>query len=128
MSAELLRYLGAGVVNTLVGYLAFLAVLHGLSASVGLANAVSYAIGLVCAYVLNRRFVFKTAAPAAAAPWKFAAGFGVAFGVNLLVLHVAASMLRLRPELAQLFAMGAYTVTFYFINKYVVFARADRAA
>ena len=128
MSAELLRYLGAGLVNTLVGYLVFLAALHGFAASVSVANGISYAVGLVCAYVLNRHFVFKNAAANASAPWKFAVGFALAFGVNLIVLHIATGMLHLAPELAQLFAMGAYTVTFYLINKYIVFAGADRAA
>lgn len=122
MSAELLRYLVAGVLNTLVGYLVFLGALHLLGLSVPVSNLISYAIGLMVAYALNNAFVFKGSAHSLAAVSKFLAGFAVAFGVNSAVLHVAHAQLGIRPEIAQLFAMVAYTVTFYLVNKYVVFA------
>ena len=122
MSAELLRYLAAGLCNTLAGYLVFLGVLHGLAWPVALANVISYAVGLLVAYVLNRTFVFRDAAHTPAALAKFLAGFAVAFGVNAAVLYAAHALLHVRAEVAQLAAMAAYTVTFYVINKYVVFA------
>ena len=128
MSSEVLRYLGAGTINTLVGYLAFWIALRGFSASVVLANVISYACGLSCAYLLNRRFVFTARAPSASSAWKFAAGFALAFAVNALVLQVASAALHLPPEAAQILAMIAYTVTFYFINKYIVFAGDDSKA
>ena len=128
MSSELLRYIGAGMINTLVGYLAFLIVLRGFATSVEAANVISYACGLACAYLLNRRFVFRAQAPSPSAPWKFAAGFALAFAVNASVLRAAIGLLGLAAEAAQLLAMAAYTITFYLINKYVVFAGGDKAA
>lgn len=126
MPAEPLRYLVAGLFNTLVGYLAFLAALHLLSLDVAMANLISYAAGLMVAYILNCAFVFKGRARADGALWKFLAGFAAAFAVNSGTLHLSHSVLHVRAELAQLMAMASYTVTFYFINKYIVFAGAHQ--
>jgi putative flippase GtrA len=122
VSAELVRYLIAGVVNSLTGYLVFLGALRLAGLDMAVANVLSYAAGLMVAFVLNRAFVFKDSVHTRAAALKFLAGFAVAFAVNSGVLHLAHGALGLRAELAQLCAMAAYTVTFYLINKHVVFA------
>jgi putative flippase GtrA len=122
VSAELVRYLIAGVVNTLAGYLVFLGALRVAGLDIVVANVLSYAAGLMVAFVLNRAFVFKDSVHSRAAVLKFLAGFAVAFAVNSGVLRLAHGVLGLRAELAQLCAMAAYTITFYLINKHVVFA------
>lgn len=117
VQSEFLRYLVAGVVNTFVGYAVFLAALHGLGLGVFASNALSYATGLTAAYLQNRYFVFRGARHSSAALLRFLAGFGVAYLVNLAVLELAHARLGLRAEWAQLFAMVAYTVSFYLINR-----------
>lgn len=120
---ELTRYVGAGVVNSLVGYGVFLLMLHGAGLGPAGSNAVSYAVGLMVAYFMNLRFVFKTASHSGGAVARFLAGFALAYGLNLAVLHAAITFLKLAPELAQLLAMAAYTLSFYAINKFFVWRR-----
>lgn len=121
MPAELLRYLLAGVLNTLVGYLVFLGALHLLSLDLAWSNVISYAVGLVVAFTLNKNFVFQGRQHDLSAAGRFAAGFAVSFAVNSAVLYIANTGLGIRAEIAQLLAMASYTVTFYLINKYLVF-------
>lgn len=120
MKAELARYLLSGVVNTLAGYTAFLLALHGLGLGVFAANAASYAVGLTVAYTLNIVFVFRGSRHSGGALARFLSGFALAYGVNLVVLQLAHAVLGLRPELAQVAAMVAYTGSFYLINRYFV--------
>lgn len=118
-----IRYFVAGLANTLVGYLAFLCGLHVLHLGATSANVLSYIVGLACAYFLNRLFVFK--GHDRGNPLAFVACFALAYAANLVVLHIALRWIGLRPEFAQVFAMGAYTVLFYLLNRHVVFRSAE---
>ena len=117
---ELLRYGVAGAVNSLVGYGVFILALDGLALQPQWANAVGYAIGLCMAFVLNRYFVFAGARFSWNAAMRFLLCFGVAFAVNQLVLAGLLHAGLAGPRIAQLFAMAAYTVVFYVLNKHVV--------
>lgn len=124
MGAEFARYLVAGVVNTAVGYAAFLAFFWGIGLGARLANALSYAVGLMVALLLNRLYVFKGATFSAGAVLRFGVGFGLAYALNLATLNglLAAGW---RAEIAQIGAMAVYTVGFYGVNRWWVWR--DRA-
>lgn len=141
---QLIRYGLAGVVNTAVGYAAFLLFFYVAGLSAWLANVLSYAFGLLSAYTLNRVYVFTDAAvltdtadkhdksanpnsttkssPTKNSAYRFAVAFLVAFALNQLVLFVLHSWLHMPAQWAQLGAMGCYTVVFYVLNKWYVFA------
>lgn len=53
----LFKYLTVGIVNTIVSYVTFIALVTHLNISV--AYVISYAIGIVCSYVLNGKWTFK---------------------------------------------------------------------
>ena len=55
---EFARFLGAGLVNTGVGYGAYLLLLQWIGYE--LAYAAAYVVGIVVAYVLNSLFVFRS--------------------------------------------------------------------
>lgn len=55
---EFARFLGAGLVNTGVGYGVYLILLHWIGYE--LAYAAAYVAGIVVAYVLNSLFVFRS--------------------------------------------------------------------
>lgn len=120
--SEFLRYLISGLVNTAVGYIAFYVAFKGFDWPPIAANVVSYAVGLLCAFTLNRYFVFRSGSSSVSTALKFLAGFGVAFIVNLAVLHLGLNF-GLRAEFAQVPAMASYTVSFYLINKYFVYKK-----
>lgn len=117
VQAEFLRYLVAGVVNTIVGYGVFLLAFRGLGLQVFVANALGYAAGLAAAYLQNRYFVFRGSRHSVGALLRFLVGFGVAYLANVAVLELAHARIGLRAELAQLAAMAVYTVVFYLVNR-----------
>jgi putative flippase GtrA len=120
VSGEILRYAIAGSANTSIGYGVFLAMLLWANLRPELANAVGYGVGLGAAFALNRLFVFKGALFSLGAFVRFSIGFVSAFSLNQAMLLYLVSVLDIRPEIAQVFAMITYTVFFYLINKYFV--------
>jgi len=120
--AELFRYFVAGLLNSLVGYGVFLMMLNILHLDPWYSNAASYVIGLIVAYLLNLFFVFRGGRHSNSALRRFLFGFAIAYGVNIVILNIMLNTIQFQPELAQLFAMASYTITFYFINKYFVWS------
>jgi putative flippase GtrA len=119
---EAFRYAIAGAANTAAGYGAFWIALRGLRFSPEAANATGYIIALGVAFLLNRFFVFTGARISVPAAVRFLISFAVAFVLNQLVLFLLVRMHSVLPEIAQIFAMVVYTISFYVLNKYVVFA------
>lgn len=124
--SEFFRYGLAGVVNTFVGYLAFLLFYRYMYWSPAISNVGGYAFGLVCAYFLNRAFVFSASANnSSRRVGRFILAFFIAFALNQLVLFVLHTKLGLLAEWAQIAAMLIYTIVFYFLNKWYVFPKVD---
>lgn len=119
------KYLVAGLVNTLVGYGAFLVLLTTTSILPEIANAISYVIALVVAFILNKVFVFKSSVKNAVAIPKFIAAFAISFLVNQLVLILFYRLLNSPAAIAQIPAMVSYTVVFYVLNKHYVYKRSN---
>lgn len=120
--AELLRYGMAGVLNTALGYGLFLVLHWGLGVDPHLANALGFGGGLLQSLLLNRWFVFKGARLGGLEVQRFAIGFGVAYGLNLLTLS-ALLALGMAVPWGQFLAMATYTVAFYLINRVWVWKR-----
>ena len=118
---ELVRYGIAGVLNTLVGYLTFWVGLQVFNFSPLIANTLGYAAGLGVAYLLNRIFVFRSAAGGKTSMLRFALAFATAFLINQGVLLLLLRIPGLEAEIAQIPAMITYTVVFFLMNKYFVF-------
>ncbi len=123
VSNEFHRYLIAGLINTAIGYVTFLIALHAFGFSATSSNGISYAAGLLSAYVMNLAFVFKKSKSSADSIFRFLLGFSIAYAINIAVLKISIQGTGLPPEIGQIFAMVAYTVSFYFINKHFVWKK-----
>jgi putative flippase GtrA len=121
MDAVLARYVLVGVVNTLLGYGVILLLQFGAGFAPLLANAAGYAVGLVVSYVLNRRFAFRSRRSHRGGLPAFVAAAAACYGLNALVLF-AALRAGVPGALAQAAALTAYTVSFYLLNRYAIFA------
>ena len=122
------RFLAVGLVNSVVGYAI---ILGGLRAGLGdyAANATGYAVGLMIAYVLQRRFVFAVKrARTTGEILRFLAAAGLAYGVNLGVIHTARAMGHVASPLAQAVAMASYSLTFFGLSRLLVFAAPSGAS
>lgn len=118
---EAARYVMAGAANTLVGYLVYWLCLSYIGLTPAWANAVGYAVGLCVAFVLNQVFVFRGSRVTIPVVFHFLIAFAVAFALNQLVLWIQIDGLEIAPEIAQIGAMMTYTVSFFLLNKFLVF-------
>lgn len=116
-----LKFIFAGVANTAIGYGVFLLLVTLLDMNPSYANAIGYVIALIAAFVLNKTFVFNQSITGRSTIPKFIVAFGIAFGINQLVLISSYRLAGLDPKIAQVFAMISYTVVFYILNKKFVF-------
>lgn len=116
-----LKFIFAGVANTAIGYGVFLLLVTLLDMNPSYANAIGYVIALIAAFVLNKTFVFNQSTTDRSTIPKFIVAFGIAFGINQLVLISGYRLAGLDPKIAQVFAMISYTISFYTLNKKFVF-------
>ena len=127
VSCELMRFLGVGVLNTIVG-LSCIFVAKGLGGFGDIAaNAIGYAIGIVVSFSLNSRWTFSYQGARFPAAFKFLLASGSAYLMNLLTVLFAIHVLKLNDYLAQALGIPAFTLTNYLLSKYLVF-RSDTSA
>lgn len=121
-----LRYGFAGIANTAVTLVVILLLDLAGGVDAFVANAIGYAAGLICAFVLGQYFVFDrgNAAPGATGS-RYIIAVAAAFLLNQVVL---AAMLAVVPPTAtgrtaaQLAAMVAYSVTMFVLSYRWIFA------
>lgn len=121
---ELFRFILVGLFNTAFGYVLFLAGLWLLGLNEYMSSALAYVIAVIVSFFLTSRFVFRSTFQVTKFV-QFMICFGLSLGVNQLVLLAFSKTGLAGPEIAQIFAMGAYTVTFFALNKWVVFKPAS---
>lgn len=120
------RYLGVGVINTLVGFLVIFA-LTWYGVSPWLANSAGYAVGLLLGFVMSRALVFSPGGSMASEGGRYLVAFALAFLVNLVVLRIALGVLGMSRYSSQIAASISYTVAMYLLSRHVVFTTSRRA-
>lgn len=115
-----LRFALVGVANTAVGYGVILLFQYALGAPPVAANLAGYSIGSLLSYGLNRLFVFQSRRTHLHALPRFGAATVGCFLLNLLVLQSCIG-LGMPAFLAQALAVMSYTISFYFVNRFLVF-------
>ncbi len=126
---QLSRFGLVGALNTLVGFSIITALDVGLHLPQALANAGGFAAGMLCGFLLNGRFVFRSQVGARTTGPKYLLTVTLAFALNQMVLKAAAMVLGagvLQHEAAQLAGMGVYTVSVFMACRLWVF-REPRA-
>lgn len=123
---EIVKYGLAGVINTIIGYGIFLIAYEWIKFSPEIANAIGYLFGLCAAFILNKMFVFKKGKISFALLMRFLLAFFVAFAANQITLIILINHSSLWVEVAQIFAMATYTILFYLLSKYFVFASVHK--
>lgn len=124
---QLIKYAMTGVINTLIGYGVFWVLFTRFNIHAEYANAAGYCIALVFAFLLNKVFVFNNSTFHTGMIPRFIAAFLMAFLINQLVLIALHRVVGIRAEIAQILAMGTYTVLFYVLNKRYVFNESATA-
>lgn len=125
---EFIRFLFVGMANTAVGYGTILLCQYGLGLGYVAANAMGYAVGGTVSYLLNRHYTFASRRAHREALPRFVATVGVCYAINLGMLELAVQRLQWPAPVAQGVAMIAYTLSFYFLSRLVVFRAASTPA
>ena len=116
---QFVRYIGAGVINTVVGYgIIFGAMMLG--ASPYSSDVAGYSIGLTCSYTLNKYFVFLSKDKPGTDTVKFLIAFAIAYSLNLGALHIAL-LLGVDKYIAQIIAAVFYTGSMYLLSRFWVY-------
>jgi len=119
------RYVLVGLVNTLAGVGSVLFAQEVLGLSPYVANASGYLLGISIGFLLNHKWTFRYSGPIHASALLYGAAFAGCYLLNVVVLSIALS-LRWPAILAQAAAIAAYSISFFFMCKELVFARDER--
>jgi putative flippase GtrA len=116
------RYAGIGVINTVVGYgLIFTLMFFGINPF--LSNGISYAVGIIVSYILNRNFNFRSEKSTRETFPKFVGVLLIAYLLNLAALFVSLTILHINKYIAQLIAGVFYTLFGFYGNRYITFVK-----
>jgi putative flippase GtrA len=124
---ERFRFLIVGGINTAVGYGLFAAFQLSVGGTIGYLGSLyaSYAIAIVLAFVLHRRFTFRIANTDDVFIdfLRFSSVYVVSLAINTVALPVAVRYAKLNPLAAQAIIVIAVTVLTYFAHKLFSFRR-----
>lgn len=118
---QFVKYGLVGVVNTLLTFVSYW-IIKAISGNIDVANALSYALGMLCSFCLNKRWTFQSRGKR----WKieatlFFVGCALCWGVQWMAFRLFLTML---PEVvAQLAGMVVYTLLGFVFNKTVTFRK-----
>lgn len=125
-SALVTRYLGSGVLNSVVG-IGVIFVLMAWGMSPLLANISGYFVGFVLGFVVSKKFVFRSNGNFVAENVRYLAAFVVSFLFNVLILRLALNA-GVGFVASQFAAAMSYTVLMYLLTRLFVFKiRNDKA-
>jgi putative flippase GtrA len=111
-----------GVANTTVHYCIFLLLLHAFAVPALIASGIGYCAGVANSYLLNRTFTFRQTGAATGGEFaRFALINGVSLGINLGVMKLVLATTTLRPEFAQIVAIGASLLANFVGSRWWVF-------
>lgn len=127
LSDERVRFLIIGAINTAVGYGLFAAFQVSIGGTIGYLGSLyaSYAIAIVFAFVLHRRFTFQIANTDNVFVdfLRFSSVYAVSLAMNTVALPMALRFTNLNPLGAQAIIVVALTVLTYFAHKLFSFRR-----
>ena len=118
-----LRFVLSGVANTALGLLVVIVCARELGWSPYIANATGYAAGLTCGFLLNRGWTFDDRRKIAVTGPRYVLAFAISYATNLAVLTAALHTPALPAAMAQTLALSSYSIVFFLLCRYFVFAR-----
>jgi putative flippase GtrA len=116
-----LRFIAAGLLNTVVCYGLFAALVHLAAWNYRLALVADYGLGIVLGYGLQRLTTFVDRRHVRWSAPKYVAVCLATFLINLALLDMAVRLLRLHPIVAQGLSLAIVTAAAYTLQKQWVF-------
>jgi putative flippase GtrA len=117
------RFSLVGVFNTLVGYVLIFSLMF-LGVGAYLSNALGYGIGFIVSFLLNKNFVFRSRGCYLRESMKFFICMGLAYLLNLTILHFLLRLDTINPYLCQLVAGASYSTAMYLTSRKWIFLKS----
>lgn len=112
-----MRYIVAGLINSIFGYTVFLTSFYVLSFGSYISNILAYGLGLIVSLIQMRTWVFPSGEILVKYAIKFLMIYIVSYLLNLAVFTVLLSVNEIVPPIAQIGAMGVYSLSFFILSK-----------
>lgn len=119
--ASVFRYLGVGVLNTLVGLGAIYACMYLLGLGDVPSNLIGYSLGIVLSFILNKYWTFENTQAGGSQFVRFLLVVGTAYLLNLAVVEACVHLLGMGRYLAQAAGIPPYTAAGYIGSRYFAF-------
>jgi putative flippase GtrA len=120
---ELLRYLSVGVANMGVGLSTIYLCMYVLHATDLGANISGYGVGVICSFVLNRRWTFASKGAWLPQLARFLVVLGIAYAANIVTVLGLIHQLGTNRYLAQALGTIPYTAIGYVGSRLFAFRR-----
>jgi putative flippase GtrA len=117
MENRLARYIVAGLLNTIVGYLVFILSFYVFLFGLYYSNALAYGAGLLFSLAQMRTWVFPSQESFLRYTSKFSVIFVISYLLNLGTFSLVASYTELIPAITQFIAMVAYSVSSFLLSR-----------
>lgn len=124
MFRQFIVFCGVGLVNTAAGLSIILLLSEKFGIHYMLANACGYAAGLTIAFILHKKITFKLTTKAQDTQnelIKFISVFIICYLSQLVSLYIMVAHIGIYQALAQIVALGIYTVLNYLGHRYFTF-------
>ncbi|MCD8172756.1 MAG: GtrA family protein [Alistipes sp.] len=124
---QFMRFVLVGLLNTAIGLGVTYILMGAFSVDYRLANAAGYGVGVLNSFFWNKLWVFGSRNSGAAREFIiFIIIFVICYGLQYWLLTLSVGRLGMNRYLAQLLAMGFYTVLSFVLNRTVTFASGRR--
>ncbi|ADK16913.1 MULTISPECIES: GtrA family protein [Clostridium] len=119
---KLIKFCIVGVANTTITLLSFYLFNKILLINYLLSTVVSYSIGMLNSYILNKEWTFCDKDKRIVLQLiEFTMVNGVSLSLNLIIMHLLVSKLYVDTFLSQVFATGFSIISNYIGSKFIVF-------
>ena len=119
---QLIKYIGVGTINTLVTGISILILMSFSNIGLFGSNCIGYILGLLCSYILNRNYVFKSKSSQRSKEFiRFIIVFIIAYSINILFLYLFSNILNIGRYTSQYLSMIVYSLSFFYLCKFYTF-------
>lgn len=120
-SIQLLKYICIGIFNTLLGYTIIFFCMYILEFNPVISNMISYAIGLLSTYLLNRTLTFHSTGKKRKEVIRFFIAFAIAYLANLTALIIFIDYFNIHEGFSQILASMVYVAFSFPLLKFYVY-------